>query len=303
MATPHVSGVAALALQSHPTWEPEDVRLAIANTGDASQLVGFQPKLGGSGLVQPFSATRTSVVARGSRDSGNVSFGVAEFSRDFSGEKQIRLENLGSSTQTLAASVIQGASTTTPSTSLNSPHTVTVSPSTVTLKRGQSAEVRVRVNVPAGTAGPAGSSSGPAGFGAFRQASGLVTFSPTTASGNGGASLAVPYMLVARARSEVGARFASDDFGPASPSTTAELRNTSPAVTGTADFYALGLRGKNKKASTAGLRAVGVQSFDAATGAACGASTAQCLLVFAVNTFNAWTTPVINEYDILLDVN
>jgi subtilisin family serine protease len=164
MATPHVSGVAALALQSHPTWEPEDVLLAIANTGDASQLVGFQPKLGGSGLVQPFSATRTSVVARGSRDSGNVSFGVVEFSRDFSGEKQIRLENLGSSTQTLAASVIQGASTNRPSTSLNSPHTVTVSPSTVTLKRGQSAEVSVRVNVPAGTAGPAGSSSGPAGF-------------------------------------------------------------------------------------------------------------------------------------------
>src|SRR5882672_4454142 len=95
MATPHVSGVAALALQAHPDWDAESVRLAIANTADASQLGGssstvpFQVKVGGSGLVQPFAATRTSVVARGTRDAGNVSFGVAEFSRDFSGEEHI----------------------------------------------------------------------------------------------------------------------------------------------------------------------------------------------------------------------
>src|SRR6266568_430752 len=149
MATPHVSGVAALALQAHPDWDAESVRLAIANTADASQLGGFQAKLGGSGLVQPFAATRTSVVARGTRDAGNISFGVGEFSRDFSGEERIRVQNLGSSTQTFAASVIQGASTTNPATSLNSPHSVTVSPSTVTLNRGESAEVRVQLNVPA----------------------------------------------------------------------------------------------------------------------------------------------------------
>jgi len=301
MATPHVSGVAALALQSHPTWDPEDVRLAIANTSDASQLVGFQAKLGGSGLVQPFAATRTSVVARGTRDAGNLSFGVEEFSRDFSEDKKIRLRNLGSSTQTLVGSVIQGASTATPATSLNSPHSVTVSPSKVTLKRGESEEVRVRLNVPAATAGPAGSASGPAGAGSFRQASGLVTFSPATASGNGGASLSVPYFLVARARSEVRAKFDRDEFGPSRPSTNAELRNDSPAVTGTADFYAWGLRGKNKKLSTAGLRAVGVQSIDAAA-IGLPASFGK-ILVFAVNVFNPWTTPVLNEYDILLDVN
>ncbi len=296
MATPHVSGVAALALQSHPDWDAENVRLAIANTADASQLGGFQAKLGGSGLVQPFAATRTSVVARGTRDAGNVSFGVAQFSRDFSGEKEIRVRNLGSSTQTFSTAAIAGAA------AVNSPHSVSVSPSTLTLKRGESREVRVRLNVPAATAGSA--TGNPAsGAGGFRQASGLITLSPTTASGNGGTSLAVPYFLIARARSEVEAKFASDDFGPARPSTTAEVRNDSPAVTGSADFYAWGLRGKNRKASTAGLRAVGVQSFDLSTGAPCGASTARCLLVFAVNTFHAWTTPVLNEYDILVDVN
>jgi len=301
MATPHVSGVAALALQSHPDWDADNVRLAIANTADASQLGGFQAKLGGSGLVQPFAATRTSVVARGTKDAGNVSFGVAEFSRDFSGEERIRVQNLGSSTQTFAASVIQGPSTTNPATSLNAPHSVTVSPSSVKLQAGESAEVRVRLNVPAATAGSASGTSGPAGFGAFRQASGLVTFSPTTADGNGGASLAVPYFLVSRARSEVQTKFASGDFGPTSPSTTAEVRNQSPAVTGTADFYAWGLRGKNRKASTAGLRAVGVQSLNAQD-VGLPASVGK-ILVFAVNVFHPWTTPVLNEYDILLDVN
>src|SRR5437773_2111084 len=301
MATPHVSGVAALALQSHPDWDADNVRLAIANTADASQLGGFQAKLGGSGLVQPFAATRTSVVARGTRDAGNVSFGVGEFSRDFSGGERIRVQNLGSSTQTFAASVIQGASTTNPATSLNSPHSVTVSPSTVTLNRGESAEVRVQLNVPAATAGSASGSSGPAGFGALRQASGLVMFSPTPADGHGGASPAVPYFLVARARSEVEAKFASGNFGPASPSTTAEVRNESPAVTGTADFYAWGLRGKHRKAATAGLRAVGVQSLNAQD-VGLPASVGK-LLVFAVNVFHPWTTPVLNEYEILLDEN
>jgi hypothetical protein len=61
------------------------------------------------------------------------------------------------------------------------------------------------------------------------------------------------------------------------------------------------LRGKNKKASTAGLRAVGVQSLDAQD-FGLPASVGK-VLVFAVNVFHAWTTPVINEYDVLVDVN
>jgi len=174
----------------------------------------------------------------------------------------------------------------------------------VKLNPGESAEVRVRLNVPAATAGSASGTSGPAGFGAFRQASGLVMFSPTTANGNGGASLAVPYFLVARARAEVEAKFASGNFGPATPSTTAEVRNHSSAVTGTADFYAWGPRGKNRKAATAGLRAVGVQSFDVPANLLGLPGTSPVkLLVFAVNVFHPWTTPVLNEYDILLDVN
>src|SRR5207249_8882979 len=34
MAAPHVAGVSALALQAHPTWTPDDVRMAVVNTSD-----------------------------------------------------------------------------------------------------------------------------------------------------------------------------------------------------------------------------------------------------------------------------
>src|SRR2546428_1290541 len=130
-----------MALQAHPDWDAESVRLAIANTADASRLGSFQPKLGGPGLVQPFAATRTSVVARGTRDAGNVSFGVAEFSRDFSGEKHIRVQNNGSSKQTFTTSAILGPSSTDPTQALNAPHSVAVSPSTLSLKPGERADV------------------------------------------------------------------------------------------------------------------------------------------------------------------
>src|SRR4029077_19121991 len=50
MATPHVAGVAALALQAHPDWDPWEVRTAILNTADFSKIVGYSVRLGGAGL-------------------------------------------------------------------------------------------------------------------------------------------------------------------------------------------------------------------------------------------------------------
>src|SRR5436309_9293392 len=84
-------------------------------------------------------------------------------------------------------------------------------------------------------------------------------------------------------------------------SRTSEVRSQSSAGPGTAGLYGRGLRGKNRNASTAGLRAVGVQSLNAQD-VGLPASVGK-ILVFAVNVFRPWTTPVLNEYDILLDVN
>src|SRR5213076_340621 len=72
------------------------------------------------------------------------------------------------------------------------------------------------------------------------------------------------------------------------------LSNRSGGITGTADFYAWGLRGSNVGLGATGLRAVGVQSFPD------GANTQ---LVFAVNTFGRASNPVTMEYDVLVDVD
>jgi len=276
MATPHVAGVVALALQAHPFWDPDDVRKAVVNTADPSQLAGFRVRLGGSGLVQPFPATRTSVIASSGIDEANVSFGVEEFSRDLNVDREITVRNFGASSATFNVGVVPMA---------GAAHVATVESSSLTIKAGKSAKLRLRLSVPAATVGDSS---------AFRELSGLVTLSPATADSNGGAALTVPYYLVPRARSQVDAKI-DGDFGPRRPSAEARLRNDSRAVAGSADFYAWSLKGANQRAGDVGLRAVGVQSFaDPSVGQ---------LLVFAVNTFDRWSNPSTTVFDILVDVD
>jgi len=276
MATPHVAGSAALALQAHPGWRPDDVRKALINSSDPSQLAGYVPRRNGAGLVQPFAATRNAVVATSGNDEPAVSFGVAEFTRDFSGVREIRLRNFGSKRATfdVGATPVNG-----------SPHTVSVSPGRVNIPAGGGATVAVRLEVPAATSGDSS---------AFREVAGIVTFSPATADANNGVGLTVPYLLVPRARSLVQTEV-TGNFGPAHPSAVAEVRNRSRAVAGTADLYAWALRGHNRAQGSAGLRAVGAQSFD---GGAFGQ-----LVVFAVNTFEPWSSPSTTIFDVFIDVD
>ncbi|HZR08847.1 MAG TPA: S8 family serine peptidase [Myxococcales bacterium] len=273
MASPHVAGVAALTVQSHPGWDTDLIRAAIVNTADASQLTGFSIRLGGGGLVQPNAATRTSVVAttrvpgRNGRDTNaetNLSFGAEEFTNDFRQAGDIELRNLGSSTATfnVSAGGKSGAA-----------HSVTVNQTSITLRRGERRNVRVEVAIPAATAGDSS---------AFSDVSGFIHFTPATANDNAGVALHVPYYVVALARSQVDAHLTRDGSAVA-------LQNNSRDVVGKADFYAWGLSGKDKK-SPVGIRAVGVQSFPA-----------DDLLVFAINTFAASSNPAANEYDVVID--
>src|SRR5207245_1056530 len=99
----------------------------------------------------------------------------------------------------------------------------------------------------------------------------------------------VPHYLVPRARSLVGAQLLESGQGR-----TVNVSNRSTAISGTADFYAWGLRGASRTLAT-GLRAVGVQSFnDPANGQ---------ILVFAVNTFGRVSNQVDSVYDVLVDLN
>jgi len=255
MAAPHVAGSAALAIQAHPAWGAADVAAAVVNTADATKVAGYSARLGGNGLVQPFGATRTSVIAHAVDDTPSVSFGVAELTSDFSGNGYIVVENRGSTPANFALSVVQGP---------GAAHTASVSPTSITLAAHQSQTVDVRLAVPAATVGDSS---------AFRQVQGRVVMTPR--NGNNGVILSVPYYLVPRARSLVQAQLT----GSGSALSVA-LNNRSTAVTGTADFYAWGLRGSNSGITT-GLRAVGVQ----------------------VNTFGRTSNPVTSVYDVFVDVN
>ncbi len=53
MATPHVTGVAALTIQAHPTWKVPDIKAAIVNTGAPTGVAGYRISSAGTGLVQP----------------------------------------------------------------------------------------------------------------------------------------------------------------------------------------------------------------------------------------------------------
>lgn len=273
MATPHVAGSAALAVQAHPHWSAEKVSAALVNTADSTQLVGYSPQLGGNGLVQAFGATRTPVIARAEDGTPSVSFGVAEFTQDFTGDEQITLENDSQSPASFAVSVVKGP---------GSPHTATTDSTSITVSGQDSATLHVKLTVPVATTGDSS---------AFRQVQGQIKLTPT--SGNNAVALSVPYYLVARARSIVRARLRGDPSEHASGAVA--LTNGSKSVAGTADFYAWGLRGDHTSLGSIGLRAVGVQSFSD--------STLGQILQFAVNTFSRTSNPVTTVYDLFLDVN
>jgi subtilisin family serine protease len=274
MATPHVAGSAALAVQAHPHWSADEVSAAVVNTADSTQLVGYSPQLGGNGLVQPFGATQTSVIARADGGSPSVSFGVAELTRDFADEERITLENHGRSPANFAVSVVKGP---------GSAHTATTDSTSINVSGHDSATLHVKLSVPVASIGDSS---------AFRQVQGQIVLTPT--SGNSGVALSVPYYLVARARSIVEARLRGD-LSEEHGSGTVALANRSKSVAGTADFYAWGLRGDHTSLGSIGLRAVGVQSFTDPT--------AGQILQFAVNTFARSSNPVTTVYDLFLDVN
>jgi minor extracellular serine protease Vpr len=104
---------------------------------------------------------------------------------------------------------------------------------------------------------------------------------------------------VPRALSAVNATMAKS-VTTASPSTNATVSNPSGPIAGNADFYAWGLSDANAKGtSSADVRAIGVQAFPFPSGAEPG----RRLMVFAVNTWNRWSNPSTNEFDIYVDVN
>ena len=286
MAAPHTAGTAALVRQAHPDWRKVKYwSAAIENTADPGMVTGFAIRGAGGGFIQALPAVQTNVVALGDDNAGSLSYGFAELSKDFSEKDSITLKNLGNSPATFTVSdqLPQGV-----------PHTTTFSASTITVPAHGDRELKVRLSVPATTAG--GGVVPCAGVTCastpFNEASGLVTLTPSGGSNNG-VTLRVPYYLAPQAVSDVNVSGVNERLLNKTGTSPATLKNLRGVVAGHADWYAWGI--KDKKDHGLGsddIRAVGAQSFPA-----------DQLLVFSIATNKRWSNASQNEFDIFVDVN
>jgi len=294
MAAPHVTGVAALTRQAHPTWNVEDIKAAIVNTGVPSAVAGYATSRGGTGLVQVPGSAGTQVVATasGGKFGTSLNFGFAELKDALKKTKEITLRNRGTRDAIFTAAQANASGST---------HTVSLSRTSVRVPAGGSASVGVTLSVPAASAGDSS---------AFHEVAGLIELKPASASDNGGITLRVPYYLVPRALSDVDTQLGA--LSGTNPSAVATVTNKKGVIAGDADFYSWGLfaprlddegdegeDGDRTGKRTHDVRAIGVQSFPDGTTTA----PTRRLMVFAVNGYNRWSNAAVNEVDIYVDVD
>ena len=272
MATPHITGVAALTIQAHPKWRPDAVKSAIINSGNPGDLPDYQAHRAGSGLVNAAAAVGTQAIAFADKDETTLNFQMQEFSTNFSQAGKIHVRNDGPTSVSFNVSVAQKQ---------GSPHSLSLGSSHITVPPRSQDTVDVTLTVPAATVGDSS---------AMREVSGIVTLTPTVPSSNHGYTLRVPYYLVPRVSSNVDAKIsikAKDAQGVVS------LTNRNSPIAGTADFYAWGLEDQKKEVDgRLDLHAAGVQTFPS-----------DGVLAFAVNTYKGWSTAEQEEFDISIDTN
>jgi minor extracellular serine protease Vpr len=299
MAAPHVTGVAALGVQAHPSWTASQVASAVVGTADPERISGYSVTASGAGVVDPLQVVSTPSYITGDiyrTKSGKVSenslsFGFAEPSTTFVGTKKFTITN--TSRSAITYKLTNAAST------QSRPATVRFSANTVKVPARGSATVTMTLIAPADTIG---TSLGDDPF-SLREVSGNVVLSAS------GAVLRVPYLLVPRAQAKVSGTLVRDrtvstgvlpNGSPTPPSqvnATVRLSNYGGALPAVADVYTLGLTDgadlpKGASGSGYDLRAAGVQSFDTADGK---------FMVFAVNTYDRWSNAAINEFDVEID--
>lgn len=274
MATPHVAGVAALAVQAHPDWDAQQVSAALVSTADSSKVADYDTITGG-GLVDAPAAVNTSVYAFGDvtkvkdktvHDSV-VSFGYAEIADRHTDSRTVTIENKGKAEATFKVSVEQNAE------SFKGAE-VTVTPSTVTVPADGRAEVTLSIAVDAADV-PAINEGGEAPW--LHQLSGNVRLTQDQ-----GQNLAVPYLLVARSLSQVTATATSTgaDTG------RIDLVNANATHGAEAMLFNWGLTDPDdveaEQDNGSDIASVGVQSFEEG---------GRQYLAFAVNMHSRFSNP------------
>ncbi|MDE2448209.1 MAG: S8 family serine peptidase [Gammaproteobacteria bacterium] len=285
MATPHVAGVAALAFQSHPGWDEQQLSAAVVETADPSVLTDYTPSIEGAGGVQAFGAAYTQAVVLADTKGGAhaVSFGFDEFLDRFQSQRHLMVVNNGDRPIVFNVSA-------TPTSAVQ--HTVKVSELSVFVPAHGRTPVDVSLSMPAANVGGVHDANGNT---IFDEVSGYLTFTPTDPGMNGGVTLHVPYYLVPRARSNVLA-FLTRGLNAKHPESQVQLLNVLSGLGGGADFFEWGLSSPPQGMEYYDTRAAGVESIPTA-------DPTNPLLVFAINTYPRFSSPEVGEFDVLIDVN
>jgi subtilisin family serine protease len=294
MAAPQVAGAAALVLQAHPRWTPEQVKAALMNTASPTAITGYDPRVDGAGLIQPRRAVDTLVLATTGVGAASLSFGAPALSGPLSASQPIHLANTGGHAVTyrLTASVTGAAL---------GVH-VTLLPARVTVAPHGTASVTVVLSLTAAAVAALPSVEQVKDAAALlTTVRGAVLATPTTA-GAGIYPLRVPFLIAPRGLSNVVAP-ATVSLVPSADGTrdvgSASVKNTG-AHAGVADVFSWGLRSGPIGAGSVDVRAVGVQSLTTGLdGTPLPAS--DRMLVFAINTYEPWSSAATGEFDILIN--
>ncbi len=290
MSCPMTSGTAALVLQAHPSWTPEQVKAAIVDTANSTTKInGYNVRTAGSGVVDARKAVDTVGLVTTEAGRGNLAYGAEALSSAYSETLPLTLWNTGGSDITYdLASAFNGSA-------LGA--TMTLSETSVTVPAGGSRTVEATLALDAAAvAGLPGALTSE--FGSLVTVRGAITAAPTT-GGPGVYSLRVPFLVAPRGLSSVTPGPKSDFASARGGRFSATLGLTNSGIHGgTAELYAWGIHDANDVAhpeDSLDVRDVGVESLDAGGG--------DRLLVFAVNVYGRWSNPSTSEFDVVLDTN
>jgi minor extracellular serine protease Vpr len=290
MASPHVAGVAALVHSKHPTWKPEQIKAAIVGTAVQSKVSPYNPRIAGSGMVQPRRAADTVAYVLATDRTPNLSFGYDQIRLgQYRETKSFTIYNTGNKdiTYKLTAGSIVKLSKTEVTVKA---HSSKVIDATATLNATQLAASRfASQSLPGGTA-----------FGGVLSYGGVITANPKN-NGTGRYTLRVPWRAVPRAASNIvpSAKSAYTSAGGTSSATIKLANNGTHASF--ADVYAWGLSDPRDQPSavtaTNDIRAAGLQVLPAEflTGEQDEGDRG---LIFAINTYGRWSAAYQNIFTI-----
>jgi minor extracellular serine protease Vpr len=303
MACPMTSGAAALIVQAHPDWTPEDIKAALINTAEAgtSKIAsGYLVRTQGSGVIDARRAVDTVAIATTAGGKGTLDYGAEALAAAYSEGLPFTITNTSGSaiTYDLANAANGGALGATMSFSSN--------PVIVPAGARVTVTATLSLDAPAVAALPAAAASN---FGVLVTIRGAVTATPT-ASGTGLYVLRVPYLVAPRGLSSITATASPAYVRGQGATRTRSVSFTNTGIHGgEADIYAWGISDPNDVShpeDSMDVRDVGVQALPRETlcgddpVGVCGTADDQSL-IFVINNWGRASNPGVSEFDIAVD--